>query len=75
MSDPANYRSKDEVEEYKQRDPVLIIKDLILTNNYASEDQVKEIEKKVKVKIAETAEYATSEPLPSEDELYTDIYK
>ena len=75
MSDPANYRSKDEVEEYKQRDPVLIIKDLILANNYASEDQVKEIEKKVKVKIAETAEYATSEPLPSEDELYTDIYK
>lgn len=75
MSDPANYRSKDEVEEYKQRDPVLIIKDLILTNNYASEDQVKEIEKKVKVKIAETAEYATSEPLPGEDELYTDIYK
>ena len=75
MSDPANYRSKDEVEEYKQRDPVLIIKDLILANNYASEDQVKEIEKKVKVKIAKTAEYATSEPLPGEDELYTDIYK
>ena len=75
MSDPAHYRSKDEVEEYKQRDPVFIIKDLILTNNYASEDQVKEIEKKVKAKIVETAEYATSESLPGEDELYTDIYK
>jgi len=75
MSDPANYRSKEEVEEYKQRDPVLMIKDLILTNAYASEDQLKEIEQKVKATIAEVAEYATSEPLPSEDELYTDIYK
>mgnify|MGYP003321747325 CR=1 FL=1 len=35
----------------------------------------KNIEKKVKANIAEVAEFATNEPLPSEDELYTDIYK
>jgi len=75
MSDPANYRSKQEVEEYKLQDPVVAIKKLILDNAYASEAQVKEIEKRVKDIIAEVAEFATSEPLPSEDELYTDIYK
>jgi pyruvate dehydrogenase E1 component alpha subunit len=75
MSDPANYRTKQEVEEYKQQDPVATIKKLILDNSYASEAQVKGIEKKVKDIIAEVAEFATNEPLPSEDELYTDIYK
>lgn len=75
MSDPATYRSKEEVESYKQKDPLLTVKNLILKNSYASEDQLKEIEKKVKAQIAEVAEFATSEPFPSEDELYTDIYK
>ena len=75
MSDPANYRTKQEVEEYKQKDPVAAVKKLILDNSYASEDQIKDIEKKVKENITEVAEFATNEPLPSEDELYTDIYK
>ncbi|PCJ29409.1 MAG: pyruvate dehydrogenase (acetyl-transferring) E1 component subunit alpha [Rickettsiales bacterium] len=75
MSDPAQYRSKEEVEEYKQRDPVESAKKIILDNDYASADQVKEIEKRVKAKIAEVAEFATSEPFPSEDELYTDIFR
>lgn len=75
MSDPATYRTKEEVEEYKERDPIIIVKDLILKNKYANESQLKEIEKKIKDTIANVAEFATSEPLPSEDELYTDIYK
>jgi len=75
MSDPANYRSKEEVEEYKQRDPVAIIKQLILDNSYANEPELKEIEKRVKAIITEVAEFATTEPLPSEDELYTDVFK
>ncbi len=75
MSDPANYRSKKEVEEYKEKDPIALVKNIILENSYAKEEEVKKIEKKIKAQIAEIAEYATSEPLPSEDELYTDIYK
>lgn len=75
MSDPANYRSKEEVKEYKMKDPIITIKELILEHSYATEDQVKEIEKEVKSKIAEVTEFAINEPLPSEDELYTDIYK
>lgn len=75
MSDPANYRSKEEVDKYKQKDPIAVIKKMILDNSYASEDQIKEIEQKVKATIASVAEFATNEPLPSEDELFTDIYK
>lgn len=75
MSDPATYRTKDEVEKYKKKDPIVKIRDFIIKEKYATEDQLKEIEKKVKAKIMEVADFATSEPLPSEDELYTDIYK
>lgn len=75
MSDPATYRSKEEVTEYKEKDPILMVKNTILNNSYATEDKLKKIEKKIKAQIAEVAEYATSEPLPSENELYTDIYK
>ena len=75
MSDPAKYRSKEEVEEYKARDPIAVVKQHILDNSFASEDQIKTIEKSVKVTIAEVSEFATNAPLPSEDELYTDIFK
>lgn len=75
MSDPATYRTKEEVENYKKKDPIAKIRDFILKEKHATEDQLKEIEQKVKAKIAEVADFATSEPLPSEDELYTDIYK
>ena len=75
MSDPAQYRTKEEVESYKQRDPVAHVKELILKNKLATEEQIKEIDKKVKATVAEAAEFATSEPLPPESELYTDIYR
>ena len=75
MSDPANYRTKQEVSEYKQKDPLNSVRKIILDNDYSSEDQIKEIEKEVKAIIAEAATFATNEPLPREDELFTDIYK
>lgn len=75
MSDPAKYRTKEEVEEYKERDPLVHIKDVILAKKYASEDDLKGIEKRVKAKITEVEEFATTEPLPDESELFTDVYK
>jgi pyruvate dehydrogenase E1 component alpha subunit len=75
MSDPAKYRTKEEVEEKKTQDPLFSIKHIILKNSYATEEELKEIEKSVKTKIAEVAEFATNAPLPSVDELYTDIFK
>lgn len=75
MSDPAQYRTKDEVETYKQRDPITHTKEVILQKKYATAEQLKEIETKVKTIVAEAAEFATNEPLPDESELYTDIYR
>jgi pyruvate dehydrogenase E1 component alpha subunit len=75
MSDPAKYRTKEEVEKYKGRDPLTDVRNIITDNKYASEEELKAIEKKVKLKIAEVEEFATSEPLPNESELFTDIYK
>lgn len=75
MSDPAKYRTKDEVEEKKTHDPVASVRQIIVDKSYASEERLKEIENKVKKIVAEVAEFATTEALPSEDELFTDIFK
>jgi len=75
MSDPAKYRTKEEVEQYKGLDPLADVRNIIVNNKYANEEDLKAIEKKVKLKIAEVEEFATSEPLPDESELFKDIYK
>lgn len=74
MSDPAKYRSKEEVETYKERDPITEIRKIILENNYASEADLKEIEQSVKEIIKEAVEFSENSPLPDEEELYTNIY-
>ncbi|MGI4775672.1 MAG: pyruvate dehydrogenase (acetyl-transferring) E1 component subunit alpha [Janthinobacterium lividum] len=74
MSDPANYRSKVEVEKYKDQDPLVKIREKILKESYASESDIKEIDKKIKDIIAEAAEFAESSSLPEESELYTNVY-
>jgi pyruvate dehydrogenase E1 component alpha subunit len=74
MSDPAKYRTKEEVEQYKEQDPLHMIRDKIEKNSYASEEQLKAIDKKVKDIVANAAEFAQNEPMPAESELYTDIF-
>lgn len=74
MSDPAKYRTKEEVEGYKVRDPLTDVRNKILENVYATEDELKEIEKKVKALISEASDFAEHSPLPDESELYTDVY-
>ena len=75
MSDPAKYRTKEEVEQYKGLDPLADVRNIIVNNKYANEEDLKAIEKKIKLKIAEVEEFATAEPLPDESELFKDIYK
>ena len=73
MSDPAKYRTRDEVEKIrKTSDPIENIK--ILLNKMGVEDKaLKDIDVKVKSKIADAAKFAQDSPEPSEAELYTDI--
>lgn len=74
MSDPAKYRTKEEVEEIKNnRDPLVLLRQYIEAHKLATESQLKAIEKEVKEIVAEATEFAQTSPEPSVDELYTDV--
>ncbi|WP_160069065.1 pyruvate dehydrogenase (acetyl-transferring) E1 component subunit alpha [Sphingobacterium bovisgrunnientis] len=74
MSDPAKYRTKEELEEYKGRDPLLATKVAILENKYADEAWFAEVEAEVKKVVDDSVKFAEESPYPSVDELYKDIY-
>jgi pyruvate dehydrogenase E1 component alpha subunit len=74
MSDPAKYRSKDEVEDYKQKDPIEQVKATILKKKYADEKWLEEIEAKIKDMVEESVKFAEESPYPEVSELYTDVY-
>ena len=74
MSDPAKYRSKEEVDEVKKtRDPIDHIK-LLLTEAKATDDELKAIDAEVKAIVAEAVRFAQESPEPDPSELYTDVY-
>ncbi|MCP5370079.1 MAG: pyruvate dehydrogenase (acetyl-transferring) E1 component subunit alpha [Rickettsiaceae bacterium] len=75
MSDPAKYRSKDEVEKYKKIDPIISVRAHIIEKSYLNESQILDIEKEIKKQIVEVEEFAISSPLPDITELYTDVFK
>jgi pyruvate dehydrogenase E1 component alpha subunit len=75
MSDPAKYRSKEEVTEYREhRDPIEGLKNFMIGNKVASEEALKEIDKKVREKVQEAADFGQNSPEPDAAELWTDIY-
>lgn len=74
MSDPAKYRSKDELQKMRsEHDPIEQVRERILANNWASEDDLKAIDKDVRDIVADAADFAQSDPEPDVSELYTDI--
>ena len=74
MSDPAKYRSKEEVSKMRhERDPIEYIKAIILKNNLASEDKLKEIDKEIRQKISLSADIAQDSPDPDISSLTTDV--
>lgn len=74
MSDPQKYRSKEEVEEYKHRDPIEQIRAVILDNNLATAEELEAIDKKVKEIVAESVQFAEDSDFPDASEAYTDVY-
>ncbi len=74
MSDPAKYRTKEEVECYKAKDPLAVVRDIILESGYANEQELKLIDKSIKDIITEAEEFALNSPLPDVAELYKDVY-
>ncbi len=74
MSDPAKYRTKEELEEYKQRDPIEQVRDVILKNKYASEEDLKAIDLKIKEEVKGCVDFAEKSDFPPASDAYTDVY-
>lgn len=74
MSDPAKYRTKDELEEYKKNDPIEYVRKVIMDNNYATEDEILAIDAKIKEIVEESVRFAEESPYPDDSEVYKDIY-
>src|SRR5262249_24069928 len=76
MSDPAKYRSKEEVDKVRtEHDPIEQVRSRLLKRGFASEDALKKIDGEVRAIINEAAEFATNDAEPDPAELYTDVYK
>ncbi len=74
MSDPAKYRSKEEVQKMRtEQDPIEQSKARIIETGHASEDELKQIDKEIREIVAKSAEFAQSDPEPDANELYTEI--
>ncbi|HEX6558351.1 MAG TPA: pyruvate dehydrogenase (acetyl-transferring) E1 component subunit alpha [Longimicrobiales bacterium] len=76
MSDPVHgvYRTKEEVEEAKQRDPIRIFIDYLKTNDQITDDEVKAIDSRIHQLVDQAAEFADQSPEPPIEELYRDVY-
>jgi pyruvate dehydrogenase E1 component alpha subunit len=74
MSDPQKYRTKEEVEEYKSKDPIEIVKNKIAEEKWADDAWFEEIAAKVKAQVEEAVKFAEESPFPEPEELYKDVY-
>jgi pyruvate dehydrogenase E1 component alpha subunit len=74
VSDPAKYRTKEEVQSYQDRDPVKMIEVKMLEEKIATEKEIQAIKDKIKIEMEEAIDFAENSPLPHPDELYTDNY-
>ena len=75
MSDAQHYRTKDEVKEYKKIDPITQVLDVILREEYATEDDIKVIDKRVKELVAECEKFADESPYPEKSLMYDVVYE
>ncbi len=75
MSDPAKYRTREEVQKMRdERDPIDHVRDMLLTGELATEDDLKSVDKDIKAIVNEAAQFAQDSPEPALSELWTDIY-
>ena len=73
MSDPAKYRTREEVQEVREHNDAIERAKNDLIKMGVSEDQLKELEKRIRAQVAEAADFAESSPEPPPEELYTDV--
>jgi pyruvate dehydrogenase E1 component alpha subunit len=74
MSDPAKYRTKEEVEKYKSLDPIEEVLEVILKKKYADQAWVDMINEKVKAEVEDSVTFSEESPWPDASEIYNDVY-
>jgi pyruvate dehydrogenase E1 component alpha subunit len=75
MSDPAKYRTREEVEKMRsERDAIERVREMLMTGGLASDEDLKAIDKEIKAIVNEAAEFSKESPEPDVSELWTDIY-
>jgi pyruvate dehydrogenase E1 component alpha subunit len=74
MSDPQKYRTKDEVAQYKDRDPVEVVRTTILEKKFATEKELDAIDEKIVAQVDESVKFAEESNFPDPSEALTDVY-
>lgn len=74
ISDPQKYRTKEEVEEYRGKDPITLVQKTIFDNKFASEEETGAIDKRVEEIVARSVKFAEESPWPDDSEVLKDVY-
>ena len=74
MSDPQKYRSKEEVNQWMEKDPIEHCLEVITKNKWLSTKELEEIDAWVKKEVDESVEFAENSPYPEAHEIYEDVY-
>jgi pyruvate dehydrogenase E1 component alpha subunit len=72
--DPLNYRQREEVERWRQQDPIERVKRALIDQGVMSADEISQLEQRIETQVDEAVEFAKSSPDPTPDQLMTDIY-
>jgi pyruvate dehydrogenase E1 component alpha subunit len=74
MGDPERYREKDEIEKWKEEDPIGIYRKYLLDEKLSTVKELDAIDDQVDVETQEAVEFAESSPEPAPEALFEDIY-
>ena len=74
VSDPAKYRTKEEVQAYQDRDPIKVTEDKIISGKIATAAEIQAIKDLIKAEVEDAVQFAENSPYPDASELYTDNY-
>ena len=74
MSDPGNYRTREEIAKFQERDPIVLFKDSLQAAKVLTDKDFDQIEKEAVEATAAALKFAEESPFPQESELYTDVY-
>jgi pyruvate dehydrogenase E1 component alpha subunit len=74
VSDPQKYRTKEEVEDYKNQDPITKVRETILENGYSTEADLQAIDQKIDAIVEQSVKFAEESPWPDDSEVLKDVY-